>query len=430
MPFEKSLVFYDKMPFWVIYPKERFYMNETETKIVQTCISALMLILNRSETEAYKTATESEQAALTVLMNAAKETYRKAKNELEEARTYFTKKEITEMPNLRDCHIRQKPSGVWEIRYRKEGANMSFSSRSLNEAKNKAREYFRELNEELKKENALFRAKAKKPTFADFAQTWLDVEKKPYIKEITYYNYRDDLEKRIFPRFGDVAIDEVTYVDLQDFVNGFVRDGKNRTAKKMRNLLQQIFESAAEQDIVERSPAARLKDIIYEAKSGKAFSLEEERAFVTRTLESSLPCKYAILLFLYTGIRRDEFKRIKFDEDRKWITVQNGKTKKGRTSERRVPVSPMLAPYVWNITDEDLKRKNDYYSRAISALTDGKHHLHELRHTFVSRCQEMGIPPEVVSRWVGHTRQNNTTDKVYTHFSDDFMLEMVKKLDY
>lgn len=119
-----------------------------------------------------------------------------------------------------------------------------------------------------------------------------------------------------------------------------------------------------------------------------------------------------------------------FNEDRTWITVQNGKTKKGKTAERRIPVSPVLVPYVWKINDEELRTKNDYLSRTVPVLTDGRHHLHELRHTFISRCQECGIQSEVVSRWVGHSRENNTTDKVYTHFSEQFQLSEIKKLHY
>lgn len=334
------------------------------------------------------------------------------------------------MPNLRDCHIRQRTTGVWEIRYRKGGANMSFSSKSLNIAKNKAREYFRGLKKEIEAANVAMLSKQIKPTFAAFAESWLTIEKKPYIKEITYNDYRDDIAKHIVPQFGSKPLNRITYLELQSFLNEYVEAGQYRTAKKLRNLLQQIFQSAVDQEILDRSPAVRLKEIVYEQKSGEAFTLEEEREFVRRLLESSYTCRHALLLILYTGIRRDELKRVVFNEDRTWITVQNGKTKKGKTAERRIPVSPMLAPYVWKISDEELQTKNDYLSRTIPALTDGRHHLHELRHTFISRCRECGIESEVVSRWVGHSRENNTTDKVYIHFSDQFQLSEVKKLRY
>ena len=58
------------------------------------------------------------------------------------------------------------------------------------------------------------------------------------------------------------------------------------------------------------------------------------------------------------------------------------------------------------------------------------HHLHELRHTFITRCQECGVAREVVSVWAGHAADNTMTSNVYTHFSREFMLKEAKKVAY
>ena len=58
------------------------------------------------------------------------------------------------------------------------------------------------------------------------------------------------------------------------------------------------------------------------------------------------------------------------------------------------------------------------------------HHLHELRHTFITRAQECGIAREVVSLWAGHKADNTMTTNVYTHFSEEFQLQEIKKFDY
>ena len=58
------------------------------------------------------------------------------------------------------------------------------------------------------------------------------------------------------------------------------------------------------------------------------------------------------------------------------------------------------------------------------------HHLHELRHTFITRAQECGIPRELVSLWAGHKADNTMTSNVYTHFSDEFQLQEIQKFDY
>lgn len=58
------------------------------------------------------------------------------------------------------------------------------------------------------------------------------------------------------------------------------------------------------------------------------------------------------------------------------------------------------------------------------------HHLHELRHTFVTRAQECGVPREAVSVWAGHAADETQTTKVYTHFSKEFMLQEGRKVIY
>ena len=57
-------------------------------------------------------------------------------------------------------------------------------------------------------------------------------------------------------------------------------------------------------------------------------------------------------------------------------------------------------------------------------------HLHELRHTFITRCQECGISRELTSVWAGHKADNSMTSTVYTHFSEKFQLSEAQKLDY
>ncbi|MDE6441559.1 MAG: tyrosine-type recombinase/integrase, partial [Clostridia bacterium] len=71
----------------------------------------------------------------------------------------------------------------------------------------------------------------------------------------------------------------------------------------------------------------------------------------------------------------------------------------------------------------------DLLSRSFKDLCPS-HHLHELRHTFITRCQECGVPREVVSVWAGHSADNTMTSNVYTHFSDEFMLVEAQKIDY
>jgi integrase len=52
--------------------------------------------------------------------------------------------------------------------------------------------------------------------------------------------------------------------------------------------------------------------------------------------------------------------------------------------------------------------------------------LHAIRHGKISLLQVMGVPGDLIMKWVGHTSLKVTS--VYTHFSDQFRKETVAKL--
>ena len=54
------------------------------------------------------------------------------------------------------------------------------------------------------------------------------------------------------------------------------------------------------------------------------------------------------------------------------------------------------------------------------------HKLHDLRHTFVTRCAESGININVAQRLAGHS-DINTTLQIYTHVTTDFQRSEFKK---
>ncbi len=90
----------------------------------------------------------------------------------------------------------------------------------------------------------------------------------------------------------------------------------------------------------------------------------------------------------------------------------------------------MLAEWLPKMNVDELRAvRPDALTQAMKRLMP-KHHLHELRHTFITRCQECGVPREVVSVWAGHAADNTQTSNVYTHFSQEFMKEQAQKVIY
>ena len=348
---------------------------------------------------------------------------------MEKAFLKFSKKELSKMPTWfvkvyklkggKVAHIRQKSNGTYEIRYRRDGLNISVGSKSLVDAKERFIQALRDARTNELKDTAIF---------GQFANQWLEVVKKPHIKESTYEDYIVNFRAHILPKFGSKRLRDIKPLDVQKLLNGIEQKGSPRSAIKVYTLLKSLFDFALAEDLITKNPMTIIQKPQHEAKHGQAFTVEEERNFIAKCIASSSPCKYAYILMLFTGIRRSELPSVQFDST--WVTVITAKTRKGlNVKTRKIPISPMLMPFMPFMTKENLTANNDTLSRHFPKLAP-HHHLHELRHTFITRCQEMGISRELTSLWAGHRADNTITSNVYTHFSDEFQIGEIKKLSY
>lgn len=350
---------------------------------------------------------------------------------------YFTKKEISKMPTdfqkiitiKIPLYVRRKENGVYEARFRSHGYNISVSSTDYEKLKPKfiaALASYDQKNKQTEKTAV----PVKKPPFSEIAARWLEL-KRPTIKPATHHYYVQLLTANINPAFGSFEPELIRQSDIQALINSYIDQGKMRTATKIYQTLKAVFDFATGEELIEKSPMRLLKPPKYEEKNGCAFSLEEERRLIERLQASNCApeIKNAILFLLYTGIRRSELASAHIEGG--FVSVVCAKTRKGFQEKRRlIPITPMLAQWLPGF---DMKKMNAVRPNALTQALKRlmpDHHLHELRHTFITRCQECGVPREVVSVWAGHAADNTMTSNVYTHFSREFMLKEAKKVIY
>ena len=100
--------------------------------------------------------------------------------------------------------------------------------------------------------------------------------------------------------------------------------------------------------------------------------------------------------------------------------------------ERRLPESPTPETFVFGKTDTS-KYSGNYISRRFKAAVtkaglDKRLHFHSLRHSTATELIRRNAPVAVVQKLLGHS--NISTTMIYTHVTNDDVMEALKKLDH
>lgn len=347
----------------------------------------------------------------------------------------FTEKEFRKMPrqfkkhfktNKIKANIRKRNDGRYEIRCQIEYKKITASSKNLETAKEKFIKALAAAYAQNKK-NETQTAIKENVKLGTYIYAWLDTVKKPYIKQNTYQFYTNTIKHDIIPQFGNLEIDSISALDIQTFLNKIIAQGKNRTAKKIIQILKPMFEYAEADDVIKRSPMNKVKIGNYEQKHGTALTRSEEKILFDSIFDDPSIFNQAYLFILYTGLRRSELATATLSD--KWVTVITGKQRKGKKEKsRRIPISPMLKMVLPFIDFNEITQiSNNMLTRKIKEILPN-HHLHDLRHTFITRCQECGIKREIVSLWAGHAADSSITSTVYTHLEQNEELQL-KEID-
>lgn len=314
--------------------------------------------------------------------------------------------------------------GTYEVLFRKFGIKKSCCGKTLELAQDKMRKYLHELNK-------TFKPRAKKGHSVDeWNDVFLYTYKKPKLAEQSFKNYEHTYRCYIKPEFGHRDISEIKTLELQKFLVGFVERGNARTAEQIKVYLNGLFGVALKNEIILKNPVDAVDLPKHYRKHGTALTMQEEETFISRLNEVAY-FKKSLLFLLYSGARVSEAVQVSesdIDYEKNLLTIHTTKQKdRVNAKPRIVPIFPKLRAVL------DMPGKLNVDAKKVSSAFKKicpEHHLHELRHTFTSRCRECGIDLELTSLWTGHTFAGNTTSLVYTHFSYEFQQQQAKKLDY
>ena len=388
---------------------------------------------------------------LSSLMQDGNDNKNKASDNNEVGIVRFTKKEISLMPKTfrkqfrtAGCtaHVLRRKSGknTWNymIRYRKGGYYIVATSNDLEEAK---RKFIKKLHaaDELKRQQDIAKVTGmpvtpspllKQPeevngvptAFDKFAEYYFEKFYKRKVCDETFRVTLSNYKNHVLPHFGNMRLSSVTADKCQQLLDSLIDQDKLRTEENVYTMLNMLFKAAIKHAVIEHNPMDMVFHTKHERKHGKALTKDEERKLLTET--EGTPYQQMFAVALYTGLRPNEYKTAYIENG--FIVANNSKRKNGKTELKKIPIMPMLAPYVKD-GDELTFYRLEQIRHKFNGILPG-HKLYDLRTTFYTRCTECGIAEVAIKKYVGHTL-GGLAD-TYADLSDEFLIKEGQKLRY
>ena len=129
-------------------------------------------------------------------------------------------------------------------------------------------------------------------------------------------------------------------------------------------------------------------------------------------------------LFFYTGLRPNEYNTARIEGQ--FIVAVNSKRKTKRVEYKKIPITPMLAPYLQGINEFEMVNRDVIREKFKAILPN--HIVYDMRTTFYSRCKECGIADAARDEFGGHSL--GALGNAYTDLSDEYLLKEGAKFKY
>lgn len=307
----------------------------------------------------------------------------------------------------------------------------------------------------------------KKELFESVAMAWFQ-SKKTQVKETTSNKYFNLLHSYILPDLGQVCTISITTELLENHCNYLLSTGgKNRnglspkTVSDVLSVIRSILQFVVQKGMV-ISCDANLIHVKQQVSEMRVLSRNEQEELYHYLYTELTPGNIGILISLFTGLRVGEvcalrWEDISFPEQAIYVhqTMQrvqvkndpNQKTKiiitapKSACSIRTIPIPDLLVPvlelykttaigYVLTNSHQRImepRTLQNYFKKALRNSSIKDANFHSLRHTFATRCIELGFDVKTLSEILGHAGVNITMNR-YVHPSMELKKENMQRL--
>lgn len=301
--------------------------------------------------------------------------------------------------------------------------------------------------------------------FGIACEQWMQLKERS-LKKSTIAKYRSILDKHIRPALGIYRIRECTSKLLAKFSDDLYCQ-KHLSEKTIRDILNVVHEILIfiQENLENQLPSVRITYPKIQKQELRVLSPEEQQRLTEYLLKDIDIYKFAVLLSLLTGLRIGEICGLRWENislETKVLsvtcTVQRIRnpdryaspktilylgTPKTSTSKRTIPFSDGLAqifqffqknhsPDSFLLTGNEkiteprtLQRKLKKYTEELGMKDI---HFHTLRHTFATRCVELGCDIKTLSEILGHSNIATTMNR-YVHPSLEMKRKHMEKLE-
>lgn len=329
---------------------------------------------------------------------------------------------------------------------------------------------YREAKEKINKAKAgllqdTIPAKNNPKRFSAYCDEWLMLCR-DRVKESTYVKYETTINNHIKPGLGECLLSDLSSVIIEQFGHKLMFE-EELSARTVRCILMEVHSVIKYIQRQEPEVLSQHIEVIYPKdckKEMRVLSREEQQKLTAYLLYKMDNCKFGVLLALLTGLRIGEVCALRWQDiclEDKTLTVSSTmlrlkdydkdasqKTKivlskpKSSTSTRVIPLTDYTLQLCkrWKKKDSAafiLTGENGRYMEprtlqyrlekyTAECGLEGVH-FHVLRHTFATRCVEVGFEIKSLSEILGHTSPRFTLEQ-YVHSSMELKRDNMKKL--
>lgn len=295
--------------------------------------------------------------------------------------------------------------------------------------------------------------------FSELCHKWL-ANQMINSKSSTVQRYSSMLDNQILPFLGNILTSDITTALLMDFIDYLFDECclSEKTASNTLGTVKSILRYG-EKINVEHSCVISAVSIKVKPKEMRVLSCDEYKKLTAYCIREMNTYSVGLLIALMTGGRIGELCALKYsdidisaqrisinktmqrlkrdDGEGTYISIDMPKSK---ASIRMIPIPDFLCEIIKNQNYESddyiLTGTSKYaeprtlqykYKRIMKKLGIEGTTFHTLRHSFATRCIEVGFDIKSLSEILGHSNVNITLNR-YVHSSFELKAENMKKL--